>query len=79
MNTGEKDRWVTAAVSDTGCGVPEYMRNEMFLPFKTTKSTGLGIGLYQCKRIIEAHGGQIEVASELGEGSTFSVMLPIAN
>ena len=78
VRTGVKDRWVTAAVSDTGCGMSEHLRNEIFAPFKTTKSTGLGIGLFQCKRIIEAHGGRIEVVSELGAGSTFTVMLPVA-
>ena len=44
-------------------------------PFKSTKAKGMGIGLYQCKQIVEAHGGRIEVRSALAEGSEFVVCL----
>lgn len=64
-------------VSDQGCGMtPEFMRNDLFKPFRTTKAKGLGIGLYQCRQIAEAHGGSIEVASKPGKGSVFTVRLP---
>ena len=53
------------------------MEKSLFKPFKSTKETGLGIGLYQCKTIVEAHEGRIEVESELGVGTTFSVYLPV--
>jgi putative PEP-CTERM system histidine kinase len=64
-------------VSDQGCGMSaEFLRTRLFKPFSTTKDTGLGIGLYQCRQIVKAHGGRIEVRSETGKGSTFTVMLP---
>jgi hypothetical protein len=51
----------------------------MFTPFMTTKTKGLGIGLYQCKQIVEAHGGRIEVVSEISKGSQFTVWLPLTS
>ena len=62
------------SVIDRGCGMPaRFLRKELFKPFRTTKKQGLGIGLYQCRQIIEAHGGRIEVSSEEGSGSVFTV------
>jgi len=70
---------VCVRVSDTGIGMTEdYLKNHLFRPFRTTKETGLGIGLYQCRQIVEAHDGRIEVKSEIGEGTVFSVYLPVA-
>jgi signal transduction histidine kinase len=64
-------------VRDEGCGIPEdFLSNSLFSPFKSTKKKGLGIGLYQCKKIVEAHGGKIKVSSELHKGSEFTVLLP---
>lgn len=66
-------------VRDEGCGIPEeFMRTALFAPFVSTKKKGLGIGLYQSKQIIEAHGGTIEVVSQLHKGSEFTVWLPKA-
>ncbi|KIE42016.1 XrtA/PEP-CTERM system histidine kinase PrsK [Geobacter anodireducens] len=62
-------------VSDSGCGIPEAFRAHLFSPFRTTKKKGLGIGLYQCRRIVEAHGGRIDVESAPGQGATFTVWL----
>ncbi|MBN2654313.1 MAG: PEP-CTERM system histidine kinase PrsK [Nitrospirae bacterium] len=65
------------SVADNGVGITEeFAARFLFKPFRTTKKTGLGIGLYQCKQIIEAHGGRIEVWSEPGRGTVFSVILP---
>jgi signal transduction histidine kinase len=55
---------------------PEFVRDRLFKPFSTTKSAGFGIGLYQVKGIVEAHGGRIEVDSGVGRGTTFRVLLP---
>ncbi|MSN27238.1 MAG: PEP-CTERM system histidine kinase PrsK [Geobacter sp.] len=61
-------------VTDWGCGMTSrYIRNELFKPFRTSKSHGLGIGLYQCRKIVEAHNGRIEVASVAGRGTVFTV------
>jgi K+-sensing histidine kinase KdpD len=67
------------AVSDDGCGMSsEFVTHSLFQPFKTSKKNGLGIGMFQTKAIIEAHGGRIAVESEPGKGSTFRVWLPVA-
>jgi hypothetical protein len=64
-------------VIDQGCGISEeFIRDGLFTPFRTTKKKGLGIGLYQSKQITEAHGGWIEVTSEMGKGTVFTVWLP---
>jgi hypothetical protein len=66
-------------VRDSGRGMSEeFIRARLFRPFSTTKPTGLGVGLTQCRSIVEAHGGRIQVTSRVGEGSTFTVVLPIA-
>jgi len=77
VTTSRKNGWALVAVSDTGCGMsPEFIRTRLFRPFQTTKPKGMGIGLFHCKEIVEAHGGRIEVESEEGKGSTFKVFLP---
>lgn len=64
-------------IIDEGCGMaPDFIRNMLFRPFCTTKKKGLGIGLFQCKQIIEAHGGKIDVTSEAGRGTVFTAWLP---
>ncbi|KAF0221820.1 MAG: integral membrane sensor signal transduction histidine [Geobacteraceae bacterium] len=64
-------------VRDEGCGISDdFLRRHLFTPFKTTKKKGMGIGLYQCKQIVEAHGGKIEVLSEVGKGAVFTVWVP---
>jgi len=65
--------------SDTGCGIPEDQVNKIFDPFFTTKdiNKGIGLGLAVSYGIIKKHGGDIEVKSTIGKGSTFIVRLPI--
>jgi signal transduction histidine kinase len=70
---------VVLTVADNGCGMsPEFLDRSLFRPFQTTKQNGLGIGMFQSKMIVVAHGGRIAVASEPGQGTTFQVFLPIA-
>ncbi len=68
---------IRIAVRDTGMGIsPEVMR-KLFEPLFTTKIKGIGLGLAVSKKLVEANGGRIEVQSEPGKGSTFSVYLPV--
>jgi signal transduction histidine kinase len=78
VSSCQKSGWVVVAVADDGCGMrPEFVARSLFQPFQTTKSQGLGIGLFQSRRIVEAHRGRIEVESELDKGSVFRVELPV--
>lgn len=63
---------------DTGIGIPRDKLKKLFIPFYTTKQKGTGLGLAISHRIINQHGGTIEVRSTHGQGSTFSVFLPAA-
>ncbi len=72
------DDCAVVTVSDTGRGMTEQQQAQIFRPFFTTRSNGTGLGLSLVGRIVEEHKGQIEVQSELGQGSTFSVFLPFA-
>lgn len=64
---------------DTGIGIPRDRLKKLFIPFYTTKQKGTGLGLAISHRIINQHGGTIEVRSTIGQGSTFSVFLPAAD
>jgi PAS domain S-box-containing protein len=65
------------SVSDTGIGIDQDKLDRIFLPFVTTKTKGTGLGLSIVNRIVENHGGRIEVTSEPGSGATFKVYLPL--
>ncbi|MEW5804440.1 MAG: XrtA/PEP-CTERM system histidine kinase PrsK [bacterium] len=65
-------------VEDNGSGMSkEFLSQKLFKPFQTSKKGGLGIGLYQSKLFVAAHGGKIEVTSEEGKGTTFRIFLPV--
>jgi signal transduction histidine kinase len=64
--------------ADTGVGMPPKVLEKLWTPFFTTKAKGMGTGLSICKRIVDAHGGKIEVQSIEGKGTIFSVFLPSA-
>ncbi|MGE5786135.1 MAG: two-component system sensor histidine kinase NtrB, partial [Myxococcales bacterium] len=68
--------WVEIAVRDEGPGIQPQVLENLFVPFFTTKVQGTGLGLAISQRLIESMGGRILVASQLGQGSTFSVVLP---
>ncbi len=71
------DEQVRISVCDEGAGMsPEFIRHRLFRPNQTTKAKGLGIGLYQSREIVRAHRGEIHVASEIGKGTRFEVVLP---
>jgi putative PEP-CTERM system histidine kinase len=78
IETSQNNGCVIIAVADNGCGMnPDFLNRSLFRPFQTTKKNGLGIGMFQSKMIIEAHGGRIEVESEAGKGTTFRIILPL--
>lgn len=64
-------------VSDTGIGMPDEVRGNLFRPFFTTKQTGTGLGLVSCKRIVGNHRGYVRVLSESSKGTTFEIYLPL--
>lgn len=63
-------------ISDTGAGIPESLRADLFKPFRTSKQQGTGLGLAIAESIVKAHGGRIDVETRLGHGSSFTVTLP---
>lgn len=65
-------------VTDTGHGMtPEFIRDRLFKPFQTTKQAGMGIGAFESYQYVHELGGKIEVQSEVGQGTTFSLLLPL--
>ena len=67
----------TTSISDNGSGIPEELKQSLFIPNFTTKSSGMGMGLSIVKRYVENAGGRIWFESETGTGSTFFVELPV--
>jgi signal transduction histidine kinase len=72
-----EEGFVFFSVSDTGHGMTEeFQRTRLFRPFSTTKSKGVGLGLYTCRELVRALGGRIDVESKRGSGTCFRVVLP---
>lgn len=78
LTTSRAGSWAMLEAADNGRGIPpEFLARSLFRPFQTTKKNGLGIGMFQSKMIIEAHGGRITVESPPGQGTTFRIFLPL--
>jgi putative PEP-CTERM system histidine kinase len=78
VRTEAKGDRVVLSITDNGCGMSHaFMRESLFRPFQSTKKKGLGIGLFQIRAIVNAHGGRMQVESEVGKGTTFVVSLPV--
>lgn len=77
LQTGESAEAVWVSVADTGGGIPQEQINRIFEPFYTTKKKGTGLGLMIVQRIVQAHGGRIELESHVGRGTTFRLWLPL--
>ncbi|MCM0083573.1 ATP-binding protein [Geomonas sp. Red32] len=77
ITTTTDDRWCEIAFADNGAGIDPAVREKIFEPFFTTKPDGTGLGLAVTKRIVEGHGGQLQVESTEGKGSTVTVRLPV--
>jgi len=69
--------FVRLGIEDTGCGIPEEVRQRLFTPFFTTKENGTGLGLSVTRKIVEDHGGVVQIESEPGAGTRFTMTLPV--
>ena len=77
VRTETREGRAVLSVVDNGCGMsPMFLKESLFRPFLSTKKKGLGIGLFQSRAIVQAHGGSIHVESAPGKGTTFLVSLP---
>jgi signal transduction histidine kinase len=72
-----KETSVIIAIADTGEGIPEEAKPNLFKPLFTTKSKGQGLGLAVVKRLVESLGGKVSFESEIGKGTKFTVELPV--
>ncbi len=79
VRTTLEGEMVRITVTDTGKGIPAGKLKDIFDPFVTTKTKGTGLGLAISRKIIEDHGGTIDIKSKVGEGTTCSIILPIAS
>jgi signal transduction histidine kinase len=77
IKSKETNGSVDVTISDTGTGLSEETIKKLWTPLFTTKAKGMGFGLAISKRLIEAHGGSVSVKSELGKGTTFTIIIPI--
>jgi len=77
VSTKEEGKFLEVEITDTGGGIPEETLDKIFEPLFTTRAKGIGLGLAVSKSIVDRHGGHIEVKSEVGEGTTFNVKLPL--
>jgi PAS domain S-box-containing protein len=77
LQTGEGAEGIWVSVADTGGGIPQEQINRIFEPFYTTKKKGTGLGLMIVQRIVRAHGGRIELESQVGRGTVFRIWLPL--
>jgi signal transduction histidine kinase len=76
----EKDDWVAVDVQDSGVGIPPQARENIFrIGFSDWRSgtKGSGLGLYVVRRNVENHGGRVEIDSQVGQGTTITVRLPM--
>jgi signal transduction histidine kinase len=76
ISTKAEDGFIVTEFKDNGCGIPDENLGKLFEPLFTTKAKGIGLGLAVSKQLIEAHEGTIEVESQVGKGSTFTIRLP---
>ena len=77
LQTGEGSDGVWVSVADTGGGIPQEQINRIFEPFYTTKKKGSGLGLMIVQRIVRAHGGRIDLESQVDRGTMFRIWLPL--
>lgn len=79
IQLARSDRAVIVTVDDTGPGIPPGMFERLFHPSQSSRPGGLGVGLYQCKQIVEAHHGTIQIRSAVGQGTQVRIELPLSD
>ena len=78
VRTEHREGRAVLSVMDNGCGMSQaFVKESLFRPFQSTKKKGLGIGLFQCRAIVQAHGGGMHVETEVGKGTTFLASFPV--
>ncbi len=77
LKTGREGEYVYLIIADSGTGIPQHILERLFDPFFTTKPDGTGLGLAVSKKIIDDHGGRIDVQSRVGKGTQFKIHLPV--
>jgi len=75
--TGEQEYFLLISIKDNGVGIPESVRDKIFVPFFTTKKGGTGIGLPIVQKIVNAHKGVLDIISEPNEGTEFVIKIPL--
>jgi two-component system sensor histidine kinase DctS len=71
--------WIEFSVSDLGVGISDDIEKQLFTPFFTTKSEGMGLGLSLCRTVVEQHGGHLEFVRQAPNGTLFRFTLPTAS
>jgi signal transduction histidine kinase len=77
VKTESAAAWVKISFTDNGPGISPELLSRIFEPFFSTKTTGMGVGLAICQKIVEAHKGRIEATNLVPKGTQFSVFLPV--
>ena len=78
INLHQEEEMAVIRIIDTGVGIPQENLKKIFTAFFTTKPRGNGFGLLEVYKAVQAHGGTAEVSSSLGEGTTFTIKLPLS-
>jgi putative PEP-CTERM system histidine kinase len=79
ISLGAEGGMARIEIRDRGAGMtPDFIQNQLYRPFHSTKADGFGIGAYEARSLVQAMGGRIELVSQLGEGSCFAILLPLA-
>jgi len=76
-HSGKEEEFVRIHIRDNGPGIPAELQDKIFVPFFTTKKTGTGIGLPLAQKIVHAHGGVLDMNSEVGKGTEFIIKIPV--
>lgn len=75
--SGKEEEFIRIHIRDNGPGIPPEVQDRIFVPFFTTKKTGTGIGLSLAQKIVHAHGGVLDLDSEVGKGTEFIIKIPM--